>query len=103
MPYHVPAGALWPLVGESVSSVVPYPLVFVVGCHQFNNILFKFYNVKGSFGNEANTRYLTETGFKGLAQLRSGTIAAVKGHEDITWDEHALIPKGRNPSGGSQR
>jgi len=85
----------WP-IGHEFKTTAPKELSlwkdFLASVDFFHH--FKFYNIKGSFENDANTRYLTETGFKGLAQLRSGTIAAVKGHLDITWDEHALDSQG---------
>ena len=85
----------WP-IGQGFRTTVPKDLSlwknFLASVDFFHH--FKFYNIKGNFENDANTRYLTETGFKGLAQLRSGTIAAVKGHLNITWDEHALDSQG---------
>ncbi len=46
---------------------------------------FNFYNVKGSFADGDKSTYDTESGFKGLAELRSGTLAGVKGTLGIRW------------------
>ncbi len=53
-------------------------LVEVSFFHHFN-----FYSVKGAF--EAPNLYRSETGFKGLAQLTNGRVAAVAGKLGIDW------------------
>ncbi|MEE9280479.1 MAG: VCBS repeat-containing protein [Myxococcota bacterium] len=47
---------------------------------------FNFYNVRGSFQGDV---YTTETGFKGLAQLQSGLLAAVEGKLELDWKKHS--------------
>lgn len=46
---------------------------------------FKFYNVRGNFEGAGRSAYRTQTGFKGLAQLKSGKIGAVEGKLAIEW------------------
>ncbi len=55
---------------------------------------FGFYNVRGAFADGDKSRYATESGFKGLAQMRSGTVVAVKGHLHIGWHEQPRTSKG---------
>jgi hypothetical protein len=43
---------------------------------------FGFYNIRGAFEGEA---FRTVTGFQGLAKLRSGALAHVKGRASIVW------------------
>ena len=46
---------------------------------------FNFYNVRGHFVGADKSQYETETGFKGLAQLRPGKVGSVKGKLSIRW------------------
>ena len=48
---------------------------------------FSFYNVRGRFQDPAHSLYETETAFEGLAQLRSGKLAALKGKAKLLWHE----------------
>ena len=50
---------------------------------------FSFYNVRGRFHDSAHSLYETDTGFKGLAQLRSGKLAALKGKAKLLWHEQS--------------
>ena len=84
----------WP-VSQKYRSASPEELSlwtdFIATVEFFHH--FKFYNIKGSFKGDAKSRYMTETGFKGLAELRSGKLAAVKGKIDITWKAKARDPE----------
>jgi len=44
---------------------------------------FNFYNIRGGF--EADNVYHTDTGFKGLAQLKSGMVQAFSGKLSLDW------------------
>ena len=44
---------------------------------------FNFYNIRGGF--EGENGYHTDTGFKGLAQLKSGMLSAVQGKLSLDW------------------
>ncbi len=50
---------------------------------------FGFYNVRGSFTDSERSTYQTTTRFKGLAQLDSGSLAAIKGEMAFTWSQQA--------------
>ena len=50
---------------------------------------FGIYNVRGSFEADAKSRYRTDSGFHGLALLKSGGLAHVDGELSILWAEES--------------
>jgi hypothetical protein len=74
----------WPVAGESLTvatqelSLWKEFLATVEFFHHFN-----FYNVRGEFRGQ--DLYHTDSGFKGLAQLKSGEIAAIQGKLGLDW------------------
>ena len=84
----------WP-VSQKYRSASPKELSlwtdFIATVEFFHH--FKFYNIKGFFEDDAKSQYRTHSGFKGLAELRSGKLAAVKGKIDIKWKAKARDPE----------
>jgi hypothetical protein len=74
----------WPVMGEAVTvgneelSLWADFLGTVEFFHHFN-----FYNVRGKFRGQ--DQYHTDAGFKGLAQLKNGDVAAIQGKLGLEW------------------
>ena len=77
----------WPPSGveETASSEMSLWTEFLKDVDFFHH--FKFYNIRGGFEGDAKTVYDTETGFKGLAQLRSGQLGSLEGELAIRWKQ----------------
>ena len=69
---------------------------FLEGVDFFHH--FSFYSIRGGFKDEARWLYSTETGFKGLAQLLSGRMAAVEGTLALDWRRQAKDNDEAQPS-----
>jgi hypothetical protein len=74
----------WPVAGESLTIATGELSLwkeFLATVEFFHH--FKFYNVRGEFRGQ--DLYHTDSGFKGLAQLKSGEIAAIQGKLGLDW------------------
>lgn len=75
---------VWPVAGEAVTVVAEQLSLwdgFIATVEFFHH--FNFYNVRGEFRGQ--DLYHTDSGFKGLAQLKSGHIAAITGELGLDW------------------